>query len=554
MRRPLRPSVLLYNDYFGFKAAPFSIAPNPRFLYLTERHREALAHLLYGIRSDGGFVLLTGEVGTGKTTVCRSLLQQLPDHVDTAFVLNPRLTVNELLAVICDDLGIGYETDSLKKLLDSLNAYLLDAHAKDRKTVLIIDEAQNLSRDVLEQLRLLTNLETNEQKLLQIILLGQPELLEILASQDLRQLAQRITARFHLTALSRDEVAKYIAHRLEVAGGSPRLFTARAMRRVHKLSGGIPRLINIICDRSLLGVFGSNGSEVTPATVNAAGGEVIGKGQARSRRRIMAGVGVALALILAVGIGYNLEPRAFTPVGTAEADGASSRVMRRQDPTPPTGLQDPSTALARVASVITPTASRARPTIDSLTGYASESAAFADIFAAWGIGRSTSNSPPCKFAASKGLACMSRTGAPGQIIALDRPVILQLDEHRYVSWTRHDDGRVTLGDSEITYQFDIDQLSALWPARFTLVWRTPPGYTRPLARDDIGAAVDWLAFQLRGGEVRTGLTLDETLESELKDFQRLRNLPPSGVADARTWIALNGRGDDVPRLKSGSEQ
>jgi len=317
MRRPLRPSVLLYNDYFGFKAAPFSIAPNPRFLYLTERHREALAHLLYGIRSDGGFVLLTGEVGTGKTTVCRSLLQQLPDHVDTAFVLNPRLTVNELLAVICDDLGIGYETDSLKKLLDSLNAYLLDAHAKDRKTVLIIDEAQNLSRDVLEQLRLLTNLETNEQKLLQIILLGQPELLEILASQDLRQLAQRITARFHLTALSRDEVAKYIAHRLEVAGGSPRLFTARAMRRVHKLSGGIPRLINIICDRSLLGVFGSNGSEVTPATVNAAGGEVIGKGQARSRRRIMAGVGVALALILAVGIGYNLEPRAFTPVGTA---------------------------------------------------------------------------------------------------------------------------------------------------------------------------------------------------------------------------------------------
>ncbi|MBD3647414.1 MAG: AAA family ATPase, partial [Pseudomonadales bacterium] len=203
----------MYDQYFGLKESPFSIAPNPRYLYMSERHREALAHLLYGIRTDGGFILLTGEVGTGKTTVCRCLLEQLPDNVDTAFVLNPKLTADELLATICDDLGIDYPDNvTIKGLVDRLNDFLLSSLEADRRTVLIIDEAQNLSADVLEQLRLLTNLETNQRKLLQIILLGQPELLELLSQPELRQLSQRITARFHLDALNREEVAEYIEH------------------------------------------------------------------------------------------------------------------------------------------------------------------------------------------------------------------------------------------------------------------------------------------------------------------------------------------------------
>ena len=246
----------IYNDYFGLKESPFSIAPNPQYLYMSDRHREALAHLMYGIQGDGAFILLSGEVGTGKTTICRCLLEQIPNQVDTAFILNPKLTAAELLAAACDDLKIDYpENASIKVLTDQINAYLLEAHARDRRTVLIIDEAQNLSIEVLEQLRLLTNLETNQRKLLQIILLGQPELLGLLSRPELRQLSQRITARFYLDALNRDEISAYIKHRLVVAGAKGTFFPKPAIDRIYKISQGIPRIINLICDRSLLGTY-----------------------------------------------------------------------------------------------------------------------------------------------------------------------------------------------------------------------------------------------------------------------------------------------------------
>jgi general secretion pathway protein A len=244
----------MYKDYFGLKELPFSIAPDPRYLYMSEQHREALAHLVYGMNTDGGFVLLTGEVGTGKTTVCRCLLEQIPENIDVAFILNPKLSVHELLASICDELRIQYPqgNNSIKVFIDHINAYLLDAHARDRKTVLIIEEAQNLSTDVLEQIRLLTNLETNQQKLLHIIMLGQPELRDKLSRPELRQLSQRITARYHLGSLSRHEVYGYVSHRLSVAGGHRKLFPDSVIGTLHRLSNGIPRLINLICDRAML--------------------------------------------------------------------------------------------------------------------------------------------------------------------------------------------------------------------------------------------------------------------------------------------------------------
>ena len=267
----------MYKDYFGLKDTPFSIAPNPEYLYMSDRHREALAHLLYGIRGDGGFLLLTGEVGTGKTTVCRCLLQQVPEDVDTAFILNPKLTADEMLATICDELQITYpDNASIKVLVDRLNQFLLDSYQADRRTVVIIDEAQNLSVDVLEQLRLLTNLETNERKLLQIVLLGQPELLTILAKPELRQLSQRVTARFHLDALEPNEVVEYIQHRLEIAGARGSLFPAKVVKRIYKITGGIPRLINLVCDRALLGTYVQNRLEVDIATVNKAAKETLG--------------------------------------------------------------------------------------------------------------------------------------------------------------------------------------------------------------------------------------------------------------------------------------
>src|SRR5688500_1034267 len=269
----------MYLEHYGLKEPPFSITPDPRFVFLSERHRDALAHLLFGIDKGGGggFVQLTGEVGTGKTTLSRLLLEQLPENTRVALVLNPRLSPVELLETICEELHLDLEgkRGSLKSLVDALNAYLLDAYAQGLRVVLIIDEAQNLSLDALEQVRLLTNLETDTQKLLQIILLGQPELREMLAREDMRQLAQRITARFHLTPLDADETAAYLRHRYRIAGGQHLPFTPGAIKRIHAHSGGVPRLINVIAERALLGGYARDDAAVSEATVNQAAQEAL---------------------------------------------------------------------------------------------------------------------------------------------------------------------------------------------------------------------------------------------------------------------------------------
>ena len=268
----------MYLDFFGLHEKPFSIAPDPRYLYMTDQHREALAHLLFGVGDEGGFVLLTGEIGTGKTTICRSLLTQLPDNVDIAFIINPRLGVNELLEAVCDELAIDYvEKSSVKVLIDKINSFLLETHAAGRNTILIIDEAQNLADEVLEQLRLLTNLETSEKKLLQLILLGQPELNVKLDQYHLRQLAQRVTARFHLEPLGYEETEAYIEHRLHVAGFRGELFSRVALKHIYQQSQGIPRLVNIICDRAMLGAYTQEQLYIEYPLVVEACNEVLGK-------------------------------------------------------------------------------------------------------------------------------------------------------------------------------------------------------------------------------------------------------------------------------------
>jgi general secretion pathway protein A len=269
----------MYLEHFGLLEAPFSLAPDPRYLFLSAQHREALAHLLYGVRSEGGFVQLTGEVGTGKTTVCRCFLEQLPPGTRAAVILNPSLTAEELLATICDEFEIPRPEGppSLKASLDLINRFLLDAHAAGERAVLIVDEAQNLDPVVLEQVRLLTNLETSRHKLLQVILMGQPELRATLARPDLRQLAQRITARFHLEPLSREETGAYVRHRLGVAGCHEELFPPAVIRRLKRLSRGVPRLINILCDRSLLGAYVQGRRQVDRTTLDQAAREVAGK-------------------------------------------------------------------------------------------------------------------------------------------------------------------------------------------------------------------------------------------------------------------------------------
>ena len=270
----------MYLSFFGLNEKPFAITPDPRYLYLSERHAEALAHLLYGINEAGGFVQLTGEVGTGKTTIVRSLLAQTPKNAEIALILNPRMTAPEFLLTICEEIGIGVpdsSTESLKDLVDVLSHYLLRAHGAGRRVVLVVDEAQNLAPAVLEQVRLLTNLETNTQKLLQIILIGQPELRELLGRNELRQLAQRITGRYHLHPLSRDETAAYVRHRLRVAGATNDIFSAAALSEIYRLSVGVPRVINVICDRALLGAYSMDRHRVTATLVRHAASEVFGK-------------------------------------------------------------------------------------------------------------------------------------------------------------------------------------------------------------------------------------------------------------------------------------
>ncbi|MCW8894080.1 MAG: AAA family ATPase, partial [Deltaproteobacteria bacterium] len=264
----------MYIEYFGLNEKPFSIAPDPRYLYMSESHQEALAYLLYGLQTEGGFVLLTGEIGTGKTTLCKCMFQQAPAEINFAFIINPKVTALELLETVCDELLIKKtEHLSKKNMIDSINKYLLQINEQGQKTVIVIDEAQNLTGDVLEQLRLLTNLETSRHKLLQIILLGQPELRELIRKPELSQLSQRITARYHLGPLSKEDTALYILHRVNVAGGEKALFTAGAIQLIYRLTGGVPRLINLLCDRALLGAYTELEDQVTRRIVKQASKE-----------------------------------------------------------------------------------------------------------------------------------------------------------------------------------------------------------------------------------------------------------------------------------------
>src|SRR5512138_3585629 len=320
----------MYTSFFGLQEKPFAITPDPRYLYLSERHAEALAHLLYGINEAGGFIQLTGEVGTGKTTVIRSLLEQLPGHAEVALILNPRITPAEFLLTICEELHLPVPDggrSSTKVLMDVLGHYLLEAHARGRRVVLIVDEAQNLSFETLEQVRLLTNLETATTKLLQIILIGQEELRALLEQPDLRQLAQRITGRYHLSPLSSDETAGYVKHRMRVAGATAEAFTPSALREIHRLSGGIPRVINVICDRALLGAFTQEDHRAGAALIRQAASEVYGRPVPAPwlKWTTSAAVAAAIALVgVAAWMYLGSRPDATATEATAKADVASA--------------------------------------------------------------------------------------------------------------------------------------------------------------------------------------------------------------------------------------
>jgi len=414
----------MYTDFFGLKEAPFSIAPDPRYLYMSERHREALAHLLYGIGSNGGFVLLTGEVGTGKTTVCRCLLEQVPESTEVAFIFNPKLSEVELLASICDELGIAYpwENRSIKIFVDRINEHLLAAHARGCNTVLIIDEAQNLSTEVLEQLRLLTNLETDKRKLLQIILLGQPELHDQLARPELRQLAQRITARYYLGPLEQHEVTNYIKHRLSVAGSHDILFDRSSLTQLFRLSRGVPRLINVLCDRAMLGAYALDQKKVDGRILTKAAREVFGeKAYAKPRSGgmlawLVTGLFLAAAVLFWTYY-YNPQefarlPALFNSMVTREKQLSPSNTAPIQEkqpsPSSSTHAQEKQSAAEKPIPAL---AALQWPIGDSIA--ASHFEAFTELFRVWDVSyRSDTNGDPCLFAQPRGLQCLKYLNHP----------------------------------------------------------------------------------------------------------------------------------------------
>jgi len=363
----------MYMRFFGLKQEPFSLAPDPRYLYMSKRHREALAHLLYGVGGGGGFVLLSGEIGAGKTTVCRCFLEQIPKRCNVAYIFNPKLTVLELVKSICDEFHIpppkARGPATVKTYVDALNDFLLRTHAVGQNNVLIIDEAQQLSAEVLEQLRLLTNLETNERKLLQIVLIGQPELRTMLERPDLEQLAQRVIARFHLKALTAKETEHYIRHRLSVAGMTRAIpFDRKALQRVHEISRGVPRRINLLCDRVMLGAYAHGRHAIDDAMVEKAGREVFGRmpnstppDRAPSMRGtgvgIVIGAGLAVAVLAAFAL-YSGWRQGSAPT-TAVAAGNPAQVAA--------SASAPASAAPASAAATAPSAASAQPSAATST-------------------------------------------------------------------------------------------------------------------------------------------------------------------------------------------
>ena len=540
----------MYRQYFGLAEAPFSIAPDPRYLYLSQRHQEALAHLLYGVNGGGGFVLLTGEVGAGKTTVCRCLLQQIPASCDVAYIFNPKLTVAELLSTICVEFGIPVPAGntSIKVFVDCINAYLLDAHARDRHTVLIIDEAQNLSPDVLEQMRLLTNLETDERKLLQIILLGQPELATMLERPELKQLSQRIVARYHLGPLSKAEVAAYVRHRLDVSGAQRQLFPAGLMGRLYRLSGGVPRVINVLCDRALLGTYTQGKERVDRATLAQAAREVFHEVPRRSLVRPL-----LMVLVFVVGVALATTLNRMEPPEAATAI-APVTVPKPVAP-PPTATASKDAAAKPPEPVAAPLEKLEWPASEPRAK--SEETAYAALFRAWGA--EYGGADVCRQAESLGLRCRTARGGLDELRQMNRPAVLLLHDDQglpfLVALTALDDKTATFSIGTESRKVALGALAVQWAGQYSMFWRLPPGARETIRRGERGPAVQWLIGQLAqaNGKVADATqppVFDRSVERQVKEFQLAQGLAPDGFIGSQTVMRLAGIGDgSAPQLQ-----
>jgi general secretion pathway protein A len=547
----------MYSQHFGLTQDPFSIAPDPRYLFMSERHREALAHLLYGVTgpqqgaggTGGGFVLLTGDIGTGKTTICRCFLEQIPPDCHVAYIFNPKLSVTELLQSICEEFHIvvaaaALREPTVKDYIDALNAFLLQSHAVGQSSVLIIDEAQNLSADVLEQLRLLTNLETNERKLLQIVLIGQPELRAMLTRPELEQLAQRVIARFHLDALSDAEATQYIAHRLAVSGHTGALpFDKAALQRIQRLARGVPRRINLLCGRALLGAWANGLQRVDRAVADKAAAEVFGpdsnpRSGSGLRPYVMGGL---ILLVSAALIGLMLwpsvpkAPRAApkNALASSNASAAPTQTLALMQIEPPKPVEELDALLAQLPRDI--------------------NAAWRELAPSWGLPLHSSENgiDPCQTASAQQLKCYrSQNLTVPMLRQLNRPGFVTLQQGkeapRYAQLVSVDDQSVTLRVASQLHRVRRVALGQLWHGDFATYWRAPPGYAPALRDGSSGPALDRLARQLSqlDGTPTNTLSdapqiLDVALRARVRAFQRAQGLKPDGLPGPMTFMQLD---------------
>jgi general secretion pathway protein A len=583
----------MYSHHFGLTQDPFSIAPDPRYLFMSERHREALAHLLYGVAgphgasggTGGGFVLLTGDIGTGKTTICRCFLEQIPAHCHVAYIFNPKLTVIELLQSICQEFHIALEagaarSPSVKDYIDALNGFLLHSHAAGQSSVLIIDEAQNLSADVLEQLRLLTNLETSERKLLQIVLIGQPELRAMLERPELEQLAQRVIARFHLAALSEAESAQYIAHRLAVGGHSgPLPFERAALQRIHRHARGVPRRINLLCGRALLGAWANGLHSVDAKVVDKAAAEVFGAETGRSpgagrRPKVYALGGLALL----AGVALTALP-VWNTLQTAAPPAQATAAAPRLPPAAPALPVFP--ALAGLPALVNASAPQVSQAGASAPAHTAPLAlnpvleieallpqlpsdidtAWRELAPAWSLPASAAD--PCQAASAQQLQCYRTDRLTVPLLRqLGRPGILTLQAGNgapvYAVLMGLGEQTATLRVGASLHSVRLVSLGRLWRGGFSTYWRPPPGYSTGLQGGSNAPAIERLASQLArldGAPAAQASALPPVLDAALRErvraFQRAQGLEPDGQPGPMTFMQLDSAtAVNQPRLQT----
>jgi general secretion pathway protein A len=554
----------VYTDFFGLNEKPFAITPDPRYLYMSARHTDALAHLFYGISESGGFIQLTGEVGTGKTTLIRSLLEQLPEKADIALILSPQLTTIEFLQAIIDELHCPPSVErTVKAQIDALNAHLMEAHAAGRRVVLIVDEAQTLSPELLEQVRLLTNLETAKQKLLQIILIGQPELRDVLDRSEMRQIAQRITGRYHLEPLAKVDTEAYVEHRLRVAGAQRDIFTPGAVRALHRCSRGIPRLINVIADRALLAGYTRDRRTIDAALVRAAAAEVFGNRRSSAywwpALTATAGAAALLFGVISLDLRRSEAPTAVltSPAGVAPLAAAlpsaappPNVTLVADPPLPP--VEDPPAPPPTLQDLL------AAPGFDL-----GADAAVGELLTLWGAQYEPRRGEACRQAEEQGLRCLYQNrGSLGELRRLNWPAVLSLVaedgvEHSVVvAALGHESAAIAAGGK--TFALPLAELGYHWFGNHLLLWRpgNAPGRELLPGSDDEG--VRWLRDTLAAiaGEPEPSdrsTLYDAALERRVRAYQRDRQLTVDGIVGARTQVAMLAELGlpNTPRLDGG---